>query len=85
MVIVHIDKFDSDECMKGGEHDFSEAVLTYLTRKKEERHINQDHFLIAGTHTPKKQYRRMKIVGGQERCSKCKMPYMMAHNPFFME
>ncbi len=78
---VFVDKFDSDECSEGGTHDFNkESILTYLTRKGEERYISEDHYLKGR----KKQYSRMKIIGGQCRCCKCKIPYMIAHNPNFI-
>ncbi len=79
MITAFVDKFDSDDCNAGGEHDFSEAVLTFITRKGEHRHINQDHYLKY-----KKLHGRMRVIGGEGRCSKCKCLYTQAHNPFFM-
>jgi hypothetical protein len=79
MTTIFIEKFDSDECQDGGVHDFNEVILTYRTRDGEERYIFKKHY----DKTKKKD--RMKIVGGQLRCTKCKIPYTHAHNPMFIE
>jgi hypothetical protein len=81
---VVITKADDDNCPKGGVHDFSSAILTYLTRRKDRRYINQEKYLIPGTTLPRKEHRRMHIVAGETACSKCGCPYTHAHNPYFL-
>lgn len=81
---VFIDNFDSDECEKGGLHQWDKAILSYKTRRGQERFINQEKYLIPGTTIPRREHRRMRIIGGQECCSKCGCPYLVAHNPFLM-
>lgn len=77
-------KSDDDNCPKGGLHDFSGALLTYLTRKGERRYINQEKYLIPGTTRPRSEHWRMHIVGGESACIKCGCPYTHAHNPYFL-
>lgn len=79
-----ITKSDDDTCSKGGVHDFSGAVLTYLTRRGEHRYINQEKYLISGTTFPKPEHLRMHIVAGECSCIKCGCPYTSAHNPYFL-
>lgn len=57
-----ITKSDDDNCPKGGLHDFSSAVLTYLTRRGEYRHINQDKYLMPGSTRPRPEHWRMRIA-----------------------
>lgn len=77
-------KADDDNCPKGGVHDFSGAVLTYLTRRKERRYINQDKYLIPGSTRPRPEHWRLHIVAGEVACIKCGCPYTNAHNPYFL-
>lgn len=81
-----ITKADDEECPKGGVHDFEngDAILTYKTRRGEERYINQEKYLIYGTTLPRPEHWRMRIVGGQVACSKCGCGYMSAHNPHYL-
>jgi len=79
-----ITKSDDDNCQKGGQHDFSSAILTYLTRRGERRYINQDKYLMPNSTRPRPEHWRMHIVGGESACSKCGCPYTAAHNPYFL-
>lgn len=82
--IAFITKADDDNCPKGGVHDFSGALLTYLTRRGERRYINQEKYLIPGTTRPRPEHWRMHIVGGESACIKCGCPYTHAYNPYFL-
>lgn len=85
---IHIDNFNSNDCLKGGQHDEKGSVLMYRTRKGEVRYINENKYYIPGsgelTGFPmiRKVHRRMHIVGGSVACSKCGTPYIESHNPY---
>lgn len=87
MTTIFIDKFDDDNCPKGGVHDFSATLLTYLTRKGDRRYISGKKYYLNDSPNdgrPKKIHARMHIVGGESQCIKCGCPYTMAHNPYFL-
>lgn len=82
-----ITRSDDDNCQAGGEHDFSGTLLTYRTRRGEERYISGDHYYRykdGNNGLPKREHMRMRVIMGQSCCIKCGCPYTHAHNPYFL-
>lgn len=87
MTTIYIDKFDDDDCPKGGLHQFDGVLLTYLTRRGERRYINGKKYYAnddPNDARPKKIHSRMHIVMGETMCIKCGCPYTVAHNPMYI-
>lgn len=81
---IHIDKFNSNECPKGGYHDEESGVIMYRTRKGETRYMNDNKYYQSNSTMPRPEHRRMRVVGGSVACSKCGTPYIESHNPYHL-